>query len=126
MDVPDQAQRPGRAREAPRCRGVRKNRRSRYALSRSAVPFIPHTEDDVRAMLAAIGVPSTDALFDEIPAALRGVSLDGLPRGMNEMELTRLMMGRANADGDYLTFIGAGAYEHHIPAAVWQIATRGE
>jgi glycine dehydrogenase subunit 1 len=90
------------------------------------LPFIPHTEDDVRAMLASIGVASTEALFDEIPAQLKGASLQGIPRGLNEMELTRLMQGRAAADGEYSSFIGAGAYEHYIPAAVWQIATRGE
>src|SRR5512145_3495269 len=77
-------------------------------------------------MLDAIGVTNIEALFDEIPAALRGVSLDGVPRGLTEMELTRLMRSRAERDGEYLNFIGAGAYEHHIPAAVWQIATRGE
>jgi glycine dehydrogenase subunit 1 len=90
------------------------------------VPFIPHTEEDVRAMLDAIGVTRIDALFDEIPSALRGVSLDGVPRGLTEIELSRLMRSRAEQDGEYLSFIGAGAYEHHIPAAVWQIATRGE
>ena len=42
------------------------------------------------------------------------------------MEITRLMHERAERDGHWLNFIGAGAYEHHIPAAVWQIATRGE
>src|SRR5512145_1241707 len=77
-------------------------------------------------MLDAIGVTNIEALFDEIPAALRGVSLDGVPRGLTEMELTRLMRSRAERDGDYRNFIGAGAYEHHVPAAVWQIATRGE
>jgi len=90
------------------------------------MPFIPHTEEDVRAMLAAIGESNIDALFDEIPAELRSVSLDAVPHGLNEMELTRLMQNRASADGEYLSFLGAGAYEHHIPAAVWQIATRGE
>lgn len=45
---------------------------------------------------------------------------------MSEMDVTRLMLERAEADGRYLNFIGAGAYEHHIPAAVWQITTRGE
>jgi len=90
------------------------------------MPFIPHTDEDVRAMLAAIGVESVDALFDEIPAALRAGPLQGVPRGLNELELMRLMRERAAADGEYLNFIGAGAYEHHIPAAVWQIATRGE
>src|SRR5678816_4114908 len=90
------------------------------------MPFIPHTEDDVRAMLAAIGVAKIDDLFDEIPASLRDTALSGVPAGMGEMEITRLMHERAERDGRWLSFIGAGAYEHHIPAAVWQIATRGE
>ena len=90
------------------------------------MPFIPHTEDDVQAMLKAIGVGSIESLFEEIPAALRRVRLAHVPPGLNEMEVTRLMRERAEADGSYLNFIGAGAYEHHIPAAVWQIATRGE
>src|SRR6187397_1086788 len=90
------------------------------------MPFIPHTEDDVRAMLAAIGVAKIDDLFDEIPASLRDTALSGVPPGLSEMEVTRLMRERAAVDGEYLSFIGAGAYEHHIPAAVWQIATRGE
>jgi glycine dehydrogenase subunit 1 len=42
------------------------------------------------------------------------------------MEISRLMQRRAATDGQPLCFIGAGAYEHHIPAAVWQLATRGE
>ena len=90
------------------------------------MPFIPHTEDDVRAMLAAIGVAKIDDLFDEIPASLRDTALSGVPPGLSEMEVTRLMHERAEQDGRWLNFIGAGAYEHHIPAAVWQIATRGE
>ena len=90
------------------------------------MPFIPHTEDDVSAMLAAIGVDSIDDLFDEIPAELRAQGLDGIPAGISEMEISRLMQQRAREDGQPLCFIGAGAYEHHIPAAVWQITTRGE
>lgn len=90
------------------------------------MPFIPHTEQDVQAMLASIGVPSIDSLFDEIPAALRCGGLENVPPALTEMEVARLMQERAEADGRYLNFIGAGAYEHHIPAAVWQIATRGE
>lgn len=90
------------------------------------MPFIPHTEDDVKAMLAAIGVDSIDALFDEIPAELRARGLDDIPAGMNEMAIGRLMHQRAAEDGQPLCFIGAGAYEHHIPAAVWEIVTRGE
>ncbi len=76
-------------------------------------------------MLAAIGVSSIDELFDEIPAALRVGPLD-LPDGDNEMQISRLMRERAAQDGTPLCFAGAGAYEHHIPSAVWQITTRGE
>lgn len=90
------------------------------------MPFIPHTEEDVRAMLNSIGADSIEDLFDEIPAALRSGKLTQVPEGMSEMEISRLMQERAEADGRYSNFIGAGAYEHHIPAAVWQIATRGE
>ena len=88
--------------------------------------FIPHTPADVEAMLATIGVGSIEQLFDEIPAALRVKSLDGVPVGLNEMQIGRLMSERAQADGRPLCFIGAGAYEHHIPAAVWALTTRGE
>jgi glycine dehydrogenase subunit 1 len=90
------------------------------------MPFIPHTEDDIASMLKAIGAPSIDALFDEIPAALRSKGLKHVPERMNEMAITRLMHERAALDKPMLNFIGAGAYEHHIPAAVWQIVTRGE
>ena len=90
------------------------------------MPFIPHTEEDVRHMLGAIGVSSIDDLFDEIPAELRVRSLQGVPEGMTEMEVGALMRSRAREDGEPVCFIGAGAYDHHVPAAVWQIATRGE
>ena len=90
------------------------------------MPFIPHTEEDTREMLDAIGAKSIDDLFDEIPKELLIESLDGVPPALTEMEITRLMRSRAAMDGAPLCFIGAGAYEHHIPTAVWDIATRGE
>ena len=90
------------------------------------MPFIPHTEKDTEEMLKAIGAPDMDALFDEIPADLLIDSLDGIPQALNEMQIVRLMRDRAARDGTPLCFIGAGAYEHHIPTAVWDIATRGE
>ncbi|HSQ03058.1 MAG TPA: aminomethyl-transferring glycine dehydrogenase subunit GcvPA, partial [Burkholderiales bacterium] len=96
-----------------------------FALLR-LMPFIPHTAEDIRAMLGVVGIPTLEALYDEIPQALRGASLEGVPRGMNEFEITRLVAARAEEDRRYASFLGAGAYEHHIPAAVWQIATRGE
>lgn len=90
------------------------------------MPFIPHSEADVQAMLAAIGVARIEDLFDEIPPALKIESLAKVPAGLSEMEVTRLMKERAAQDGTPLNFAGAGAYEHHIPAAVWAIVSRGE
>jgi len=90
------------------------------------MPFIPHTDDDTREMLEVIGAPDLDALFDEIPKDLLIESLDGVPDAMSEMAITRLMRERAAQDGAPLCFLGAGAYEHHVPTTVWDIATRGE
>ena len=90
------------------------------------MPFIPHTEEEIQQMLDTLGVTSIDQLFDEIPAALRHDKLDSVPTRMSEMEVSRLMHERAHQDRSGLCFLGAGAYEHHIPAAVWEITTRGE
>jgi len=90
------------------------------------MPFIPHTKEDIADMLASIGAKTIEELFDEIPKELISGELTGVPPGLSEMEIARLMMERATQDGFYQNFIGAGAYEHHIPAAVWQITTRGE
>jgi glycine dehydrogenase subunit 1 len=90
------------------------------------MPFNPHTPADVEQMLAAIGAKKIDDLFDEIPKELRIESLAGIPDALNEMQIGRLMLGRAAEDGLPLNFIGAGAYEHHIPSAVWAVTTRGE
>ena len=88
--------------------------------------FIPHTRADVEAMLGAIGVESVDRLFEEIPRELITEPPAEMPLALNEMEVSRLMAERARRDGEPLSFLGAGAYEHHIPAAVWAVATRGE
>ena len=90
------------------------------------MPFIPHTDNDARDMLDAIGVAGMDDLFDEIPAELRMAGLDAVGPALSEAEISRLMQSRARADGEPLCFIGAGAYDHYVPAAVWDIATRGE
>ena len=53
------------------------------------------------------------------PRSLRVQSLEDVPAGLSELEVMQLMAARARQDGRPLCFIGAGAYEHHIPAAVW-------
>jgi glycine dehydrogenase subunit 1 len=90
------------------------------------MPFIPHTEKDTREMLQTIGAESIADLFDEIPPELMIDHLPHVPHALSEMEVSRLMRQRAKIDGSPMSFIGAGAYEHHIPTAVWDIATRGE
>ena len=90
------------------------------------MPFIPHTDDDVREMLRAIGAARIEDLFDEIPQPLRCRPLAGVPEGLDEAAVTRILAERAERDGRPACFAGAGAYDHHIPAAVWELTTRGE
>lgn len=90
------------------------------------MPFIPHTEADVAEMLRRIGVSDINDLFDEIPPDLRSNGLDAIGAALSEAEISQLMQQRARSDGEPLCFLGAGAYDHYVPAAVWDIATRGE
>ena len=90
------------------------------------MPFIPHTQADTDAMLRAIGVDEVDDLFAEIPGELKLKALEGIPEAITESEVGRFMRRRAARDEMTLNFLGAGAYEHHIPAAVWELTTRGE
>lgn len=89
------------------------------------MPFIPHTPDEKRQMLDIIGTKNTEALFDEIPSALK-LKTFNLDAGLSEQTMLRRMQARANQDTYELSFLGAGAYEHHIPAVVWDLASRGE
>lgn len=90
------------------------------------MPYIPHTEEDRELMLKSIGVPDTETLFDEIPKSLRYAGFKTMPEGMSEMAMLKEASRLANANNHGLCFLGAGAYEHHIPAAVWDITSRGE
>lgn len=90
------------------------------------MPFIPHSAEDLRIMLDVINASSLEDLFREIPPEVRCGSLTAISPGLTEFAVARLMRQHAKEDGQPLCFIGAGAYEHHIPAAVWQLATRGE
>ncbi len=90
------------------------------------MPFIPHTDVEVQEMLATLGIHNIDDLFDEIPSHLKTAELNHIPAGLTEMEMTRLTEQHGQENKKGLCFIGAGAYEHHIPAAVWDITSRGE
>lgn len=90
------------------------------------MPYIPHTKEDVDEMLRVINAESIDELFDEIPKNLRCGDFKNIPEGMNEMTLLQEAEKHASSITNGACFIGAGAYEHHIPAAVWDITSRGE
>ena len=90
------------------------------------MPYVPHTEDEVREMLATIGVDSVDDLFAEITEDMRPKSFD-LPEGLSEMEvLSKLEAMAAKNATDRVSFLGAGFYDHYIPAAVDALTMRGE
>ncbi|NKB47036.1 MAG: aminomethyl-transferring glycine dehydrogenase subunit GcvPA [Legionellales bacterium] len=90
------------------------------------MPFIPHTSSEIEAMLETIDAASIDALFDEIPKDLIAQPFAHIPDGNNEMLVDRLLQQRADQVESLQCYAGAGAYQHHIPAAVWDIAMRGE
>lgn len=87
--------------------------------------FIPTTEDQRREMLKAIGVSSLEELLSAIPASVRNPAFH-LPPALTEMELARRMRELGSANQTLLSFLGAGAQEHFIPAAVWALTLRGE
>ncbi len=91
--------------------------------------YLPHTEADRRAMLQAIGVPSVDALFRDVPEGVRLKQPVDLPTTKSEIEVERALMGFAQRNlgtGSVPSFLGAGAYRHHVPAAVDHLIQRGE
>ncbi|HBF07432.1 MAG TPA: aminomethyl-transferring glycine dehydrogenase subunit GcvPA [Gammaproteobacteria bacterium] len=87
--------------------------------------FTPHTEQDIQEMLATIGVSDISDLFDEIPASLKGFDLT-IPNQQSEQASSIRAQALAEMDKPIANYIGAGAYEHYIPAAVWDIVGRGE
>jgi len=92
--------------------------------------YLPLTEADRQAMLAAIGVESVERLFDDVPPAARLAGpLPDLPGHQSELEVEQLLAGLAGGNlpaGAVPSFLGAGCYRHHVPAAVDHLIQRGE
>ncbi len=90
------------------------------------MPFVPHTPEDLKAMLDVIGVTTLEDLFADIPESMRPKSFD-LPEGMSEMEVcSHLEQLAAKSRTDLVSFLGAGFYNHHIPKAIDGLISRGE
>ena len=92
--------------------------------------YLPLTDTDRQAMLAAVGAGSIDDLFVDVPAEARlSGPIAGLPMHASEMAVERhfASLARKNlAAGDHPFFLGAGAYKHHVPASVDHLIQRGE
>ncbi len=93
------------------------------------MPFIPHTEEDVREMLESLGLKEKEELFSHIPEKIRLKSPLSLPNPLSEMEIEREIERIASMNKgvmDYISFIGAGSYNHWIPSTVESLLNRGE
>ncbi|MFQ6108053.1 MAG: aminomethyl-transferring glycine dehydrogenase subunit GcvPA [Candidatus Aminicenantales bacterium] len=90
--------------------------------------YIPLSDEDKKEMLTRIGVSSTEELFRFIPKNLKLKSRLSLPAPLSETELERFFreLGEKNLYTEYLSFLGAGAYNHYIPAVVDYLSSRGE
>ena len=88
--------------------------------------YIPYTGEERQAMLQAIGLTSTDQLFDVVPEAVRVKNLD-LPEGLSEWEVSERMAALAGKNRVFRSvFRGAGAYRHYIPAIVKTVTSKEE
>ena len=90
--------------------------------------FLPQTEETVRRMLDVVGVEAVDDVFRDVPKRLRETAAIALPAGLPEQAtLARLAeLGERNRAVGALSFLGAGAYQHFVPAAVDNLLQRAE
>ncbi|MEK6759551.1 MAG: aminomethyl-transferring glycine dehydrogenase subunit GcvPA [Deltaproteobacteria bacterium] len=93
------------------------------------MPYIPHTEKDIAKILKAAGAQTVDDLLGGLPSSLRLKRPLDLPKGLSEQELKKTLRdiaaGNSTVSG-YSSFLGAGAYNHYIPAAVDSLISRSE
>jgi len=91
--------------------------------------YIPHTPEEIKQMLQTIGVHSVEDLFFGIPDEVRFKSELPLPPPMHESELVNELKNMADKNinlNEGLSFLGAGSYNHYVPAVISSLATRGE
>ena len=91
--------------------------------------YLPHTSEEIAAMLAAVGKRSLDELFESIPAECRPTGFWNLPAARSEWELDehlRDLAGSMRIGRQHKVLIGAGSTHHHIPETVRSLASRSE
>ena len=88
--------------------------------------YFPHTEDDLQAMLAKVGVDSLDALYAQIPESIRFQGDYQLPSAMSEMEVRRTFELLGAQNKQFTCFAGLGVYDHYTPSVIPQLLQRSE
>lgn len=91
--------------------------------------FTPHTEKDRKEMLEAIGVNNIEELFSDIPDEVQRKASCDVSGGLSEYELRKAIKALASknkTNDEFISFLGAGAYDHHIPAFIDQLLLRSE
>lgn len=93
------------------------------------MPFIPNTDADRKAMLENIGVKDFNELIENIPEELRFTQDLDLPEPLSELEISRVIHEKVQNNkslNEAISFLGGGAYDHFIPAAIDHIISRPE
>ena len=88
--------------------------------------YFPHTEDDLQAMLAKVGVKSLDELYAQIPDNIRFKGDYQIPSEMSEIEVRRLFEKLGSQNHQMTCFAGYGVYDHYMPAVVPSLLQRSE
>ena len=88
--------------------------------------YIPHTPDDIRAMLDVIGVSSLEDLYAEVPEELKLQRELDIPQSKSEIEVRRIIRAMADKNRKLVPFAGAGVYDHYVPSMIPYITSRSE
>ena len=88
--------------------------------------YFPHTEEDISRMLARIGAGSMDELYADVPPEFFHREELNLPDAMSEQEVRDFFNALAARDPQLKVFVGAGAYDHYVPAVIPYITSRSE
>ena len=88
--------------------------------------FFPHTEEDLKEMLAKAGVSSLDGLYAEVPESIRFKGDYDLPEAMSELEIRQFFNELAKENKQLVCFAGAGTYDHYTPSVIPSIVERSE
>ena len=91
--------------------------------------YLPHTKEDIESMLKVTGCSCLDDLFNSIPDDLKTKDGIDIPKSLSEWELNTHMESLASSNiacKDYKCFIGAGSYDHFIPAIIPYLISRSE